>query len=177
MASQLVSSRYLTTFSDYRCPPGSPDFLATTEYVSYLESYCTHFNLWPHINLQTAVTKIERGVGGVGHIVRYLKDGVQWEWHVDAIALCSGLHHTPNILHIDGIENVPVSMHSSLLKERRQFGEGKDIMIVGSGETGMDMAYLAVTANTKSVTLCHRDGFLCASKARDFNHIPLKFIC
>jgi dimethylaniline monooxygenase (N-oxide forming) len=37
-------------------------------------------------------------------------------------------------------------------------------MILGSGETGMDLAYLAVTSPTKSVTLCHRDGFLCAPK-------------
>jgi hypothetical protein len=28
----------------------------------------------------------------------------------------------------------------------------------------MDLAYLAVTSPTKSVTLSHRDGFLCAPK-------------
>jgi dimethylaniline monooxygenase (N-oxide forming) len=38
------------------------------------------------------------------------------------------------------------------------------VLILGSGETGMDLAYLAVTSPTKSVTLSHRDGFLCAPK-------------
>ena len=63
-----------------------------------------------------------------------------------------------------GIENVPTSFHSSAFKERKQFGIDNNIMILGSGETGMDLAYLAVTSPTKSVTLCHRDGFLCAPK-------------
>ncbi|KAF8846523.1 hypothetical protein BDZ45DRAFT_756012 [Acephala macrosclerotiorum] len=105
------------------------------------------------------------GSGGVGHIVRYMKNGKEYEWQVDAIALCFGLHHTPNILHIDGIKNVPLPMQYSLLKGREQFSEGKDILIVGSGETGMDTTHLVVTANTRSVTLCYRDG-LCATKAR-----------
>jgi len=70
----------------------------------------------------------------------------------------------PNIPQIPGLENVEKVMHSSQFKERRQFGVDKNILIVGSGETGMDIAYLAITSPTKSVTLCHRDGFLCAPK-------------
>ena len=79
--------------------------------------------------------------------------------------MCSGLHVTPNIPPIEGLGNVPIAMHSSDFKERSQFGVDKDILIVGSGETGMDIAHLAVTSDTKSVTLCHRDGFHCAPKA------------
>lgn len=56
-------------------------------------------------------------------------------------------------------------IHSSDFKKRQQFGIDKNILIVGSGETGMDIAHLAITSPTKSVTLCHRDGFLCAPKA------------
>lgn len=55
-------------------------------------------------------------------------------------------------------------MHSSQFKEMSQFGSGKNVLIVGSGETGMDLAYMAVNSDAKSVTLCHRDGFLCAPK-------------
>lgn len=55
-------------------------------------------------------------------------------------------------------------MHSSQFKEKAQFGSGKDVLIAGSGETGMDLAYMAVNSDTRSVTLCHRDGFLCAPK-------------
>jgi len=163
--SQLVSSRQLTTFSDYRYKPESPDFLSTEQYCTYLEGYCKNFNLNPHITLSTSVTKIERSQSG-GHTIHLISSGKKSEWHCDAVALCSGLHVTPNIPMIPGLEKVPVVIHSSEFKERKQFGEGKDVLILGSGETGMDIAYLAVTSATKSVTISHRDGFLCAPKAR-----------
>jgi dimethylaniline monooxygenase (N-oxide forming) len=109
------------------------------------------------------VTKVRPGIKG-GHIVEYVQGGQRLEYACDAIAICSGLHVTPNIPDIQGLKNVPTVIHSSEFKERRQFGVGKNVLIVGSGETGMDIAYLAITSPTKSVTLCHRDGFLCAPK-------------
>lgn len=42
--TQLVSSKQLTCFSDFRHQ--SPrDFLSASEYVEYLRRYCSHFNL------------------------------------------------------------------------------------------------------------------------------------
>ena len=73
------------------------------------------------------------------------------QWHCEAIAVCSGLHVTPNIPSVKGIESVPESMHSSEFKECKQFGIDKNIMILGAGETAMDLSYLAVTSPTKSV--------------------------
>jgi dimethylaniline monooxygenase (N-oxide forming) len=37
-------------------------------------------------------------------------------------------------------------------------------MILGSGETGADLAYLALTSPTKQAILCHRDGWIGAPK-------------
>jgi dimethylaniline monooxygenase (N-oxide forming) len=55
-------------------------------------------------------------------------------------------------------------MHSSEFKTKRQFGVNKTVMIVGSGETGADVAYLAVNSPTKQVLMCHKDGFHFAPK-------------
>lgn len=85
-------------------------------------------------------------------------------WECDAIAVCSGLHVTPSIPDVPGIENVPVVKHSAQFKSREEFGTDKTVVILGTGETGIDLAYLAVTSPTKRVILCHRDGFLGAPK-------------
>ncbi|KAK0103069.1 hypothetical protein ONS95_000754 [Cadophora gregata] len=161
--AELVSSRQLTTFSDYRYTAESPDFLSAEAYCTYLEGYCKQFGLWPHIHLKTPVTSIQRGKEG-GHTIHYREDGEAAEWKCDAVAICSGLHVTPNIPDIGGLKAVPTVIHSSQFKEKAQFGSGKNVMIVGSGETGMDLAYMAINSDAKSVTLCHRDGFLCAPK-------------
>lgn len=76
-------------------------------------------------------------------------------------------HNTvePSRPTIPGIENVPRIMHSAEFKSRDDFGDSKSVMILGAGETAMDISYLAVTSpSVKSVTLCHRDGFVYAPK-------------
>lgn len=85
-------------------------------------------------------------------------------WECDAVAVCSGLHVTPNFPDLAGVDKVPVVKHSADFKARGEFGIDKTVVVLGTGETGIDMAHLAVTSPTKRVILCHRDGFLGAPK-------------
>ncbi|KAK0725925.1 hypothetical protein B0H67DRAFT_642281 [Lasiosphaeris hirsuta] len=140
--AELVSSKQLTTFSDFRPNADDPDFLSAERYVQYLRDYCTHFNLWPHIKLSSKVTS----------------------YGCNGLAVCSGLHVTPNIPTLEGIENVPKVFHSADFKTKSQFGVDKTVLVLGTGETGMDVAYMAVNSPTRRVLLSHRDGFLCAPK-------------
>ncbi|KAF3064254.1 Dimethylaniline monooxygenase [N-oxide-forming] 4 [Daldinia childiae] len=165
--AELVSSKFLTSFSDFRVHENDPDFLSAEKFVQYLNDYCDNFNLWPDINLSTKVVAIKRRLGG-GHIVYYRKandvDAEVLTYECDAIAVCTGLHVVPNIPNLPGIENIPVVKHSSEFKKREEFGRDKTVVILGSGETGIDIAHLAVTSPTKRVVLTHRDGFLGAPK-------------
>jgi dimethylaniline monooxygenase (N-oxide forming) len=160
----MVSSKYLTAFSDFRYEAEAAEFVSTDRYVQYLNDYTTHFDLWPHIQLSTEVIKILRAEGGK-HVVYYQKKGTDTieEYECDAVAVCSGLHVVPHLPDIPGIEHVPKVMHSSEFKERKQFGKDTTVMIMGAGETGFDIGYLAVTSPTKRVILCHRDGWLNAA--------------
>ncbi|KAK5654074.1 hypothetical protein OQA88_7754 [Cercophora sp. LCS_1] len=165
--AELVSSKQLTTFSDFRPLPEDPDFLPVVRYLRYLADYCTHFDLWPHIKLSSKVVSIAKS--SKGHTISWTsKDAAgkitATDSTFDAVAVCSGLHVTPNMPKISGIENVPVVLHSSEFKTKSQFGVDKTVLILGTGETGMDVAYMAVNSPTKRVLLSHRDGFLCAPK-------------
>lgn len=175
--AELVSSKYLTTFSDFRARSEDSDFFSADRYREYLEDYATHFQLWPYINLNTKVKSIRRGDTSE-HVVTYqTSDEEAVEWECDAIAVCSGVHSTPNMPNLPGIENVPVVMHSSEFKTREQFGQGKTVMVIGSGETGADVCYLAITSNTDRVILCHRDGWLGAPKVTLLSYIPQCQVC
>ncbi|KAI2620969.1 FAD/NAD(P)-binding domain-containing protein [Hypomontagnella submonticulosa] len=161
--AELVSSRQLTCFSDFRCSDDEPDFISAKRYVEYLNEYCTHFDLWRNMTFSCSVEGVESRKGG-GHVVRYLLEGQQHTWECDAVAVCSGLHVHPSVPIIPGIERVPVVLHSSTLKRKDQFGVGKTVLVLGSGETGADVSLLAVTSPTKRVVLCHRNGFHLAPK-------------
>ncbi|KAL6855451.1 hypothetical protein ACO1O0_006598 [Amphichorda felina] len=163
--AELVSSKYLTAFSDFRLPRDAPDFITPGAYVQYLRDYATKFNLWDAINLNATVQKVNRDSTTGGHIVEFLKTESEVErWACDAIAVCSGLNVTPRIPQIRGLDRIPTVFHSSQVKTREQFGQDTNVVVLGAGETSMDMAHLAVTSPTKSVTICHRGGFFCGPK-------------
>lgn len=166
VAAQMVSSKYLTAFSDFRLPRDAPDFVTPHVYVHYLRAYLTHFNLWPHVRTGVRVTRVVRRPPGRGHTVEitHTRTGVVEVWDCDAVAICTGIHDLPRIPKIPGLERVATVLHSSEVKTRAQFGADTHVVVLGAGETGMDMAHLAVTAPTASVTLCHREGFFCAPK-------------
>ncbi|KAI1080722.1 FAD/NAD(P)-binding domain-containing protein [Whalleya microplaca] len=160
--AELVSSRQLTSFSDFRYKD-DPDFLSAGRYLEYLNEYCTYFSLWPHMNFSCPVKSLRKDKDG-GHILTYSLKGHLHAWECDAVAVCSGLHVDPSIPRLQGIERVPLVFHSSELKSREQFGVGKTVLVLGSGETGADVSFLAVTSQTKRVVMCHRNGFHLAPK-------------
>lgn len=165
LPQQLVSSKFLTTFSDFRLPKEAADFVTPAVYVQYLKDYAAKFGLLDLINLNSPVSSIRRGPGGKGHVVVINKPHeADYEWECDAVAICTGLHVTPRMPEIIGMENVKTVLHSSQLKSRDQFGKDTEVVVLGGGETGMDIAHLAITSPTKSVTICHRAGFYCAPK-------------
>jgi dimethylaniline monooxygenase (N-oxide forming) len=173
---KLVSSKYLTAFSDSRFSPDMPDFVTPEQYVRYLNNYATQFKLWDSIRCGYRVQRIRRALQGRGHVITVTNPGGEgFQWNCDAIAICSGLNVHPNIPNIQGLNHVPVVLHSSQLKERKQFGIATDVVILGAGETAMDLGHLAITSPTRSVTICHKNGFFCAPKVHQAAHIFFTF--
>ena len=142
------------------------------EYVEYLRNYARHFKLNDRIRLGCRVTKIWRDPSG-GHLVEFVNSKVSSQAHAihaDYIAVCSGLHVIPSIPDIPGIEHVlhpklpPADCvirevyHSSSYKGRAQLANRR-VLILGTGETGHDLAYEAVKAGATEVTLCTRGRF------------------
>lgn len=82
---------------------------------------------------------------------------------------------TPAWPEIPGIEYIPESFHSSAYKGREQL-VGKRVMILGCGETAMDLAYESCKAGAKEVTLCYRGGYLSFPKVlNSFEMFGIKF--
>lgn len=205
--STLVSSKQLTSYSDFRMPLSHTDHLTLYEYCDYLEAYVHYFKLptrsrkW---RMNTKVVQIRRAKEGEegNHILAWedLKTGEKGsEWY-DALALCTGLHVEASVPEIPGFpplvqgdvygdrvtkksetakgdvdeatnDSAPsqdnlsgpqsriLSLHSSQFKDPQIFKDQR-VLIMGTGETGMDMGYLAVKNGAKEIVMCTRGGFL-----------------
>ena len=179
--SEMVSSKYLTAFSDARLPASEPDFLPAERYAAYLLEYAERFGLLGKVHLRTRVMSVRKmeekiGAGFVLQVQQELKGGNfgRWAWVCDAVAVCSGLNETPCMPEIKGAELVKNQLHSQDLKLRAQFPEGGTVVVLGAGETGLDMAWLAATSKTARVILCHRDGFFCGPKVSPASRVLLE---
>ena len=168
--SRLVSSKYLTAFSDLRSPAAAPDHLSLPDYVEYLEQYCKEQDLWSLIAFGTEVAEVARATASDGRLVYKVTtratealpaagDAVDDVMTFDAVCVCSGLHEVPFVPHIEGIETFSgQTLHSSTYKERSIF-KGKRVLVLGCGETGMDLAYRSVQVAAETAISIKR-GFL-----------------
>ncbi|KAF2841817.1 dimethylaniline monooxygenase [Patellaria atrata CBS 101060] len=165
--AELVSSKQLTAFSDHRFSLETSDHVSLPQYVHYLQSYVERFDLNAHIKLGcrvTGITPLDSKQKWKHRVAYRTKDQADHAFECSHVAICTGLHVDPNIPTIPGIEYVPEAYHSSNYKNRSQL-TGRDILILGCGETAMDIAYESIKANASSVTMCYRTGFLSFPKA------------
>jgi dimethylaniline monooxygenase (N-oxide forming) len=164
--AEMVSSKYLSAFSDFRLPASEPDFLPIRRYVQYLDDYADRFGLRRFMQFDTLVCGVLDAAGGRKEVVGNTRaDGLlqPLHWTCDAVAVCTGLNGEvarPGLVGWDRVRSLPASVVFS----RADFPRGGTVAVMGAGEMGLDMAWLAVTSRARRVVLCHRDGFFTGPK-------------
>jgi dimethylaniline monooxygenase (N-oxide forming) len=166
--AELVSSRQLTAFSDFRIPVRTDgvgaDHVSLEAYVQYLESYAQNFSILQLIQFNNPVVNISKSAE------KYIVSTNSSTKVFDAVAVCSGLHVHPNCPSILGLDYIPEVIHSSQYKQRSQL-TGKDVLVLGLGETSMDISYESIQAGANSVHVAHRHG--CLSFPKRFNDFQI----
>ena len=134
----------------------APDHISLPQYVGYLQDYVDKFDLQPLMKMGCRVNKIEPISKSIDrkwkHRVIYVdknSDGEERTFDCSHVAVCTGLHVEPNIPNIPGIENVKgEAFHSSQYKKRAQL-TGKDVLVMGCGETAMGTLYQDMETSTR----------------------------
>jgi hypothetical protein len=144
--SHLVSSCYLTAFSDLRILSPAKPHLSLPEYTEYLSRYADEFELRPLIRFSTSVVRVERretsesGEAG-GYDIHtsptradaYPIPAAESTLRFDAVCVCCGLHETPFIPAIPGADGFSgLMLHSAEYKDAAMF-EGKRALVSTDG--------------------------------------------
>eukprot|EP00939_MAST-03C_sp_MAST-3C-sp1_P001414 g1414.t1 len=175
--AEQVSSKFITAFSDFRFADDVDDHVSLDDYCVYLETYCDRFELWPRILFETTVLEVKKNPDNSTFRVEF-DTGDRKHVRVetfDAVLVCSGLHqhaYMPSIKDMASFDGRFV--HSSQYRsvERPFQMQNKRVVVVGCGETGLDIARHALEADASSVTLSHRTGWLSVPKQLP-NKVPL----
>jgi dimethylaniline monooxygenase (N-oxide forming) len=172
----LVSSKYLTAFSDHRMSEDTascPDHPSAAQYCEYLQTYAERFGLLDKIKFGCAVVSVKdadttckQGDSDEYEVQYENSDYKLITGKFDIVAVCSGLHNSAFVPTLFTPSNDFATkfkgqiIHSCQYKEASIF-TNKRVLILGCGETAMDLAYRAINnSRTQSVALSVRRGLL-----------------
>ncbi|XP_075689423.1 flavin-containing monooxygenase 5-like [Rhinoderma darwinii] len=158
----INTSKEMMSYSDYPIPEEYPNYMHNSKVLEYFYQYIEKFQLQKYIKFKTSVCSVKKHANfattGQWDVITE-HEGKQETYVFDAILVCVGHHTSPNLpLHsFPGIENFKGQyFHSRHYKAPEAF-KGKRIIVVGIGNTGVDLA-VEVSAVAKQVFLSTRRG-------------------
>jgi hypothetical protein len=151
----INTSRERMEYSDYPMPKSYPDFPRHDQIAEYFDNYVDHFGFREHIHFETGVEHVTRRADGTFEVL--ISEG---ETHDYAAVLVANGHHwnprwpEPPFPGSDSFEGEQI--HSHDYKDESQLA-GKDVVVLGMGNSAMDIAVDA-SYHAKSTILAARRG-------------------
>uniref|UniRef100_A0A8C5U9Q2 Flavin-containing monooxygenase n=1 Tax=Malurus cyaneus samueli TaxID=2593467 RepID=A0A8C5U9Q2_9PASS len=155
----------MSAFSDFPFPEDFPVFLPNAQFLEYLWRYAEHFSLREHIRFGTTVVSIRQqpdfASTGQWNVVTEA-DGKQKTEVFDAVMVCSGNFSEPSLpLHsFPGIERFRGQYFHSRQYKHPDVFQGKRVLVVGMGNSGVDIAVEASRVATKVTISTTRGAWL-----------------
>ena len=145
---RLNSSRWFSSLPGQRYPRDAGTFPSRDQMVSYLESYAATNGL--DVRLNTRLERIDRD--GSGWVLRTSAGDLPAE-HV---IVASGYAHTPYIPDWPGRERFAGPLlHAAAYRNPEPFRD-RDVLVVGPGCSGMEIAYDLIDSGARRVRLAVR---------------------
>jgi cation diffusion facilitator CzcD-associated flavoprotein CzcO len=137
----INTSRRRMEFSDFPMPDAYPDFPRHDQIADYFDAYVDHFGFRHAIRFGTRVDRVEPRVDG-GFEVTIDGDGGLETLEYDAVIVANGHHWDPRWPdpEFPGSETFEgEQIHSHSYEEEAQLA-GKDVVVLGMGNSAMDIA-------------------------------------
>jgi putative flavoprotein involved in K+ transport len=144
----LHTVRWLSNLPGHRFPRRYGKWVARDDVVRYLESYSVHHNL--EVRLTTDITRIER----VGD--EWVLRSPNGDLHATYVVVATGYNATPDMPDWPGAEGFTGELlHASSYRNATPY-VGKDVLVVGTGNTGPEIALDLIETDARSVKVSVR---------------------
>jgi hypothetical protein len=134
-------------YPSFSFPPSTPLYPNASVVLQYLKDYATHFNLYPHIRLNTTVKSVDRDT-----------PNSQWKLTLstseyilfDLVIICNGHYNIPRYPNVPGLAHWSRAGNAShAFYYRRPHNIGNTVLVVGGGPSGLDIcAEMCSSAHT-----------------------------
>jgi Flavin-binding monooxygenase-like len=177
-SAHFISSRDMSAYFGYKMPSDYPDYPRHDQILAYLRSFADTYGLTEHIRLATSVEHAEW-------------DGTHWQVRTSdgqtraylTLTCANGTQWFPNMPTLTGQDSFTGEVvHSNTYKAGKQF-TGKKVLVVGAGNSGVDIACDAARF-ARSAAISVRRGYYLIPKhifgtpadafAASGPHLPMK---
>jgi dimethylaniline monooxygenase (N-oxide forming) len=150
----INTSRERMEYPDFPMPKSYPDFPHHTQIAEYFDGYVDHFGFRNRIRFQTGVERAERRPDGTWEIATDRGDTKAF----DALFVANGHHWDtrwpePAFPGSDSFEGEQMHSHQYLDPEQLR---GRDVVVLGMGNSAMDIAVDASYAANSTVLAARR---------------------
>jgi cation diffusion facilitator CzcD-associated flavoprotein CzcO len=144
----LHTVRWLSHLPGYRIPATEGRWVSRDGVIRYLEHYAAHHGL--DVRTGTAVSAVERVDG------HWALRSPQGDMHADTVVVATGYNHTPVLPDWQGRDGFTGKLLHSKDYRNGSIYSGLDVLVVGGGNTGAEIAVDLVEHRAATVRLAVR---------------------
>jgi cation diffusion facilitator CzcD-associated flavoprotein CzcO len=135
-SAHFISSKYTSAFVGFPMPDNYPDYPSWRQIRDYIRAFAREYGLYDHVNLGIAVTHAEPLPGD--HWLVTLSTGETHEY--DGFLAAPGVTWHPNLPEIPGEDLYTGDLRHSVTFRDGVELRGKRVLVVGAGNSGVDIA-------------------------------------
>lgn len=150
----INTNRVVMAYSDFPMPDDYPMFPHHSDIIEYFENYVEHFKLREHITFNTSVVDVVRNADGTYNVTLDNRQSYDYQY----VIVANGHHWNPRFPTpaFKG-EFTGEVLHSHYYREAEQV-QDKDVLVVGIGNSAVDIACEAARLHTGKVVISTRSG-------------------
>jgi hypothetical protein len=149
----INTSRNVMAYSDFPMPEDYPDYPSHFQIIEYFENYVNHFGFRDKILFNLGIVKIEKAENNQYKV--FLDNGESKIY--DYVLIASGHHWKARYPDFNGVFTGEI-LHSHHYKTPDIFQGNKNVVVVGIGNSAVDIACEASRNTTGKVWISTRSG-------------------
>ncbi|OIW13349.1 hypothetical protein TanjilG_02869 [Lupinus angustifolius] len=134
-------------------PPSYPPYVPKKQFLQYLDDYVSHFRINPLYRRTVEVAEFDEGAQKWRVEARNGDSGEVEEYFGKFLVVATGETSDPFVPEVEGLSSFPGKViHSTGFKSGKEF-EDEHVLVVGSGNSGMEIALDLVNHGAKTSIL------------------------
>ncbi|KAB2603653.1 indole-3-pyruvate monooxygenase YUCCA10 [Pyrus ussuriensis x Pyrus communis] len=157
-------------------PSNAPTYIPKDMFVQYLDNYVSQFKINPKCNRSVKSAFFDANVEKWRVTVENILSGEQEMYLGKFLVVASGENSVGYIPHVQGLDGFKgEAVHSSKYENGRKYS-GKNVLVVGSGNSGMEIAYDLSNSGANTSIVVRSPVHVLNKEIVHFGMVLLKFI-